>query len=144
MRLKEVAMRTFGVLMVALAAGSCTMAPPAPSPAQMAESQAKFTQLTVGKVAGAPQSCITSLEANDMVTIDDDTLAFRNGNQRVYINHMQGGGCPGISGGWNTLVTKSPSGQLCRGDIASVADLRSHMPAGSCVFGDFVPYSRVG
>ena len=136
-------MRKFGILAIAAAAGSCTMAPPPPSPAQFAEAQAKFSQLTTGKVAGAPQNCVTSLEANDMIIIDDATLAFRNGNQRVYINHMQGE-CPGISGGWNTLVTKSPSGSLCRGDIASVVDLRSRMHAGSCIFGDFVPYTRVG
>ena len=137
-------MKKFGILIVAAAAGSCTMAPPAPSPAQYAEAQAKFTQLTAGKVAGAPQNCLTPLEANDMVIIDDGTVAFKYGNGRVYINHMEGGGCPGIDGGYNTLVTKSPAGQLCRGDIASVVDLRSRMPAGSCVFGDFVPYTRVG
>jgi hypothetical protein len=136
-------MRKYGILLIAAAAGSCSMAP-GPSPAQFAQSQAKFAELTAGKMAGAPMNCLPSYQTNDMIIIDDGTLAFRNGRSRVYINHMQGGGCPNIDGGMNTLVTRSPSGTLCRGDIASVVDLRSHMPAGTCIFGDFVPYTRVG
>ena len=63
-------MRKFGFLAIAAAAGSCTMTPPAPSPAQVAQSQAKFAQLTGGKVAGAPMSCLPSYRSNDMVVID--------------------------------------------------------------------------
>jgi hypothetical protein len=137
-------MRTFGILLIAAAAGSCTMAPPASSPAQLAQSQAKFTQLTAGKVAGAPLACLPSFRSNDMIVIDDDTIAFRNGPSQVYINHMQGGGCSNIDGGRNALVTRIPGPNLCRGDIAQVVDTGARIPVGSCVFGDFVPYRRVG
>lgn len=137
-------MRNFGILLIAAAATSCTMAPPATSPAQVAQSQAKFAQLTAGKVAGAPLSCLPSFRSNDMVVIDDYTIAFRNGPGRVYINHMEGGGCLNIDGGRNALVTKIPGPNLCRGDIAQVVDLSARIPVGSCVFGDFVPYTRVG
>ena len=75
---------------------------------------------------------------------DDDTIAFRNGPGSVYINHMQGGGCLNIDSGRNTLVTRTPGPNLCRGDIAQIVDLGAHIPVGSCVFGDFVPYRRVG
>ena len=137
-------MRKFGFLAIAAAAGSCTMTPPAPSPAQVAQSQAKFAQLTGGKVAGAPMSCLPSYRSNDMVVIDDNTIAFRQGPGRVYINHMQGGGCLNIEGGRNALVTRTPGPNLCRGDIAQVVDFGAGIPVGSCVFGDFVPYTRVG
>ncbi len=137
-------MRKFGILAIAASAASCTMGPPGPSPAQIAQSQAKFAQLTAGKVAGAPLSCLPTIRSSDMVVIDDDTIAFRNGPGSVYINHMQGGGCLNIDGGRNTLVTRTPGPNLCRGDIAQIVDLGAHIPVGSCVFGDFVPYRRVG
>jgi hypothetical protein len=137
-------MRKFGFLVIAAAAGSCTMAPPAPSPAQIARSQEKFAQLTAGKAAGAPMSCLPTFRSNDMIVIDDNTIAFRQGPGRVYINHMQGGGCLNIDGGRNALVTRTPGPSLCRGDIAQVVDFGARIPVGSCVFGDFVPYSRVG
>lgn len=137
-------MRKFGLLAIAASAASCTMGPPAPSPAQVAQSQAKFAQLTAGKVAGAPMSCLPTFRSNDMVVIDDNTIAFRNGPGSVYINHMQGGGCLNLDGGRNTLVTRTPGPNLCSGDIAQVVDLGARIPVGSCVFGDFVPYRRVG
>jgi|SRR6185295_16966157 len=137
-------MRTFGILLAAVGLSSCTGGPPQPSPAQVAQSQAKFAQLTAGKVAGAPLSCLPSFRSSDMVVIDDDTIAFRNGPSQVYVNHMQGGGCLNLDGGRNTLVTRIPGPNLCRGDIAQVVDLPAGITVGSCVFGDFVPYKRVG
>jgi hypothetical protein len=120
------------------------MGPPAaPSPSEIARSQAKFAQLTEGKVAGAPLGCLPSYRSNEMIVIDDETIAFRNGPSQVYVNHMQGGGCMNLDGGHNTLVTKTPGPNLCRGDIAQVVDLSARIPVGSCVFGDFVPYTRV-
>jgi len=32
--------------------------------------------------------------------------------------------------------------ELCRGDIGQVVDLMNHFTVGSCVFGDFIPYTR--
>jgi hypothetical protein len=135
-------MRKFGIVLVACAVSSCMGAPMGPSPAQVAQSQEKFARLTAGKVAGAPLSCLPTYRSNDMIVIDDETIAFRNGPGQVYINHMQGGGCLNIEGGRNALVTRTPSTNLCRGDIAQVLDTAAHMTIGSCVFGDFVPYMR--
>jgi hypothetical protein len=41
-------------------------------------------------------------------------------------------------------VTRTSSSQLCRGDIATVIDTSTRTPVGSCVFGDFVPYTVAG
>jgi hypothetical protein len=136
-------MRKFGILLTAILVSSCMGGPLQPTPAQVAQSQEKFAKLTAGKVAGAPLSCLPSFRSSDMVVIDDDTIAFRNGPSQVYINHMQGGGCLNLEGGRNTLVTRTPGPNLCRGDIAQVVDLVARIPVGSCVFGDFVPYKRV-
>ena len=76
-----------------------------------------------------------------MVVIDEHTIAFRDGSRRVYVNQMQGG-CSGL-GGANTLVTKTyGNAELCRCDIGQVVDLQNHFTVGSCVFGDFVPYTK--
>jgi hypothetical protein len=136
-------MRKFGILLTAILVSSCMGGPPQPSPAQVAQSQEKFAKLTAGKVAGAPLACLPTFRSSDMVVIDDDTIAFRNGPSQVYVNHMQGGGCLNLDGGRNTLVTRTPGPNLCRGDIAQVVDLVARIPVGSCVFGDFVPYKRV-
>ena len=133
-------MRKLGVLLVAATVGSCMATPP--NPEVVAREQAQFAQLTAGKVAGAPLSCLPSYRSNDMIVIDDNTIAFRNGPGRVYINHMQGG-CLNIDHGRNALVTRTPGPNLCRGDIAQVVDFSARIPVGSCVFGDFVPYTRV-
>jgi hypothetical protein len=59
-------------------------------------------------------SCLPTFRSNDMIVIDDDTIAFRNGPGSVYINHMQGGGCLNLDGGRNTLVTRTCAGGTSR------------------------------
>ena len=134
-------MKKIGILALAAVAGSC--APSPPNPAMIAREQAHFAQLTADKVAGPPRSCIPSWRADDMIVIDDNTIAFRDRPSRLYVNHMQSG-CLGIDHGRNALITRTTSTELCRGDIAQVLDTAAHMVVGSCVFGDFVPYIRPG
>lgn len=131
-------MRTLSFLLIGAALAACApVTPPGPNP----QAQAKLQRLLAGKVAGQSMMCIPSYRADKMITIDDNTIAFRDGN-RVYVNEMQGGGCSRLSSGFYTLVTRSTTTSLCRGDIAELADPASGMMVGSCVFGDFVPYSR--
>jgi hypothetical protein len=133
-------MKHFSLLLIAAGLGSCVSAPP--SPELVARQQAKIASLTAGKIAGAPTSCLPTYRSDDMIVIDDDTIAFRNGSNRVYINHMMGP-CNGVSRG-NALVTRTTETRLCRGDIAQVVDVASRTTLGSCSFGDFIPYTRAG
>ena len=127
------------VLAVALMAG-CTTQPPQAS--RSAEAQAEFQKLTAGQVAGAAITCLPSYRSSDMVTIDDGTVAFKNG-RTVYVNHLLGE-CNGLQSGFYTLVTRSSGSGLCRGDIARVADVSTGMIVGSCAVGDFIPYTPAG
>lgn len=137
-------MRYLIPLLVGLTVGSCAAGPPtAESQAFAARQQAKLASLTAGKVAGSPLSCLPTYRRNDMVVIDDNTVVFRDGRRRVYVNHMMGG-CNGLQYGNNALVTRTTSTQLCRGDIAEVLDTAARITIGSCVFGDFVPYATAG
>jgi hypothetical protein len=107
------------------------------------QAQTKYQQLLAGKVAGAPISCIPTRRANDMVVIDDNTIAFKDG-ARVYVNHPQGG-CSQLSQGHTALVTREYAQPgPCSGDVAQVVDTFSHMTVGSCTLGDFTPYVAQG
>jgi hypothetical protein len=134
-------MRGISLLLIGAALASCTTAPPPPT--RSAAKQAEYERLIAGKVAGPPVSCLPTYRQNDMVVIDDNTIAFRDGSRRTYINHMQGG-CANLGGPY-ALVTKTyGTAQLCRGDIGQVVDVANHFTVGSCVFGDFIPYTTPG
>jgi hypothetical protein len=129
-------MRAISLLLAAAVLTGCMTQPPPAT--RSAEAEAEFLKLTAGKVAGQPISCLPSYQRSDMVTIDDGTVAFRNG-RTVYVNKLLGE-CSGLDSGFYTLVTTSHGSGLCRGDIARVADIRTGVTAGSCAIGDFVPY----
>ena len=135
-------MRGISLLLIGATIASCTTA--AGPPTRSAQGQQQFERLVAGKVAGPPLSCLATFNTNDMVVIDDETVAFRQGANRVYVNHLQSG-CNGIASGFNALVTRqSDASSLCRGDIAESRNLTSHLTTGSCIFGDFIPYTRAG
>lgn len=134
-------MRAIGLLLAAGVISSCAVAPEPTT--RSARAQNEYEHLIAGKVAGPPLTCLPSYNANDMIVIDERTIAYRQGTGRVYVNHMRSA-CSGL-GGSTALVTRTfGSPQTCSGDIAQVADLTSRMTVGSCVFGEFVPYFRPG
>ena len=134
-------MRGISLLLIGVGLVACTTTAAQQQPLRSAAKQQEYDRLLAGKAAGPPQSCLPHYRSNDMVVIDESTVAFRQGSSRVYVNHMQGG-CTNLGGPY-ALVTKTlGSAQLCRGDIGQVVDLHNHFTVGSCVFGDFVPYSK--
>ena len=133
-------MRRMPLFILAAALAGCTTAPPPAS--RTAEGQEKLTKLLAGKVAGQPTECLPSFRQNDMVVIDESTIAFREGAGRVYVNRVIGA-CNGVGHSGYALVTNSfGGGRLCRGDIARVMDVQNGTTIGSCALGDFVPYTR--
>lgn len=125
-----------------LAGASLFACSTAPQPVvRTAEKQAEYVKLLEGKVAGQTTSCLPSYNADDMRVIDDNTVVFRQGAKRVYVAHLEGG-CPNLGRGGYAMVTKQfGSGALCNGQIATVVDTGSGTTVGSCVFGDFTPYT---
>ena len=122
-------------LAAAVLAGCAQAGPPEP---RTPYAQAKLDQLLAGKVAGPPMTCLQPYQARETITIDDNTILFRRGNT-VYRNELNGG-CNGLGSGFYALVTRSSGAGLCRGEIATVQDVRSGVTVGSCTLGDFVPY----
>jgi hypothetical protein len=132
-------MRGIALLVGFGALAACTMGPEQAT--RTPEGQRQFEQLVAGKVPGPPVHCLPSFDMNDMVIIDESTVAYRLGGNRVYINNMQGT-CNGL-GRNATMVTQTIGNtDTCRGDIARMIDQGSRMMSGSCAFGDFVPYTR--
>lgn len=134
-------MRSLSVLIAAVALGSCSTTPQ--MVANGARAEAKLQQALTGKVAGKAMDCLPTYRSADMIRVDDDTLLFRDRANRVYRNELRGS-CSGIGSPSYALVTNTfgGGGRLCRGDIARVVDLAAGFTVGSCVIGEFVPYSK--
>lgn len=124
-------------LIAAVLAGCAPVPPDTTTP----YAQAKLEQMLAGKVPGQPMTCLQPYQASETITIDENTILFRRGNT-IYRNELSGG-CNGLGSGFYTLVTRSSGAGLCRGEIATVADVSSGVTVGSCVLGDFVPYRPV-
>ena len=103
--------------------------------------QQTLDRYLTGKTAGAPQSCLPRYRSDDMIVVDDNTILFRDGSNRVWRNDPAGG-CSGLGRPGTALVTRSFGGTgLCRGEIATVVDTGSGFTVGSCSLGDFVPFT---
>ena len=122
---------------IILAACSTT----ASQPTRSAEAEADLAKALAGRTAGTPVRCIPTYRADDMVVIDDWTILFKDGST-IYLQSPPGG-CSGIAVHRNVLISRPmPSSELCSGDIQHLFDPVSRIGGGSCVFGDFVPYTK--
>jgi hypothetical protein len=137
---EEVIMRGISLLVLGALIASCTAAPP---PAVTTAQESTAARLLAGKVAGPPVNCISEFRANDMRWLDSNTVAFKASGNRVYVNHFEGG-CDNYGERYALVTRQVATAQLCRGDIAGLVDPVSHYRAGSCVFGDFIPYTGPG
>ena len=133
-------MNKFVLLPVLAALTSCATAePPVQRSAKMQET---YDKLIAGKVAGRPDSCLPLVRTHDMVAIDEQTLAFRDG-RTTWVTNMQGS-CSGLNRVGHAIVNRTFGAQLCSGEIARVVDTNSGITVGSCAYGDFVPYRPAG
>ena len=131
-------MRSLTIALIASALAACTTAPEPMT--RSAEAEAQLNKLLAGRTAGAPVNCLPTWRSGDMVTIDDNTVVFKNG-RTVYRNDFRGGGCNRLGSGHYALLTKTTGTSLCSGDIAQVVDVANGFTVGSCVLGDFVPFT---
>lgn len=126
---------------IAFCAGCAT--PSAEEVAEMeANSEAQLAkELRNYEQSGPPVSCVNQRDlggnrsAGDAIVFDGRTNSVR------YVNRPAGG-CPDLNFG-RTLIVRTTSSQLCRGDIATVLDPVSRTQYGGCGLGEFTPYKRV-
>jgi hypothetical protein len=140
-------MRGLSLILLGTLAG-CSAAAQQPSAQQQQmrspEAQQKFDRAVAGLVAQPTVPCMSTFNAYQTTVIDDQTVAFRFGSNRVYVAHMPGG-CSNLATPPYTMVTREVgSAQLCRGDIVNIVDPHNGFTVGSCIFGDFTPYKKGG
>lgn len=132
-------MRPMLLLPVLLVAGGLMIAADKPDrrAQEKAENDAKIAVALKGLTKAETTDCIPLRETYSTDRIGD-TILYKTGRKLIYRNDTTGG-CYGLDRG-DIIVTKSYTGQLCRGDIARTVDPTSHMPSGSCALGSFTAY----
>lgn len=130
----------FAVSAAALLLSGCAATPAqiAQEQADAARVQAKLDRRLAGYAPGRTVDCIRPTSGG--VDIFGDTLVYRETGARLYVTRTSGG-CFGLRRD-DILVTRSSSGQLCRGDIVRTIDRSGGFPSGACSFGDFTTYVR--
>lgn len=128
-------------VLLALLAVAC-----APTPKEAArtavraeQTQAKLDAALAGLVPGKPVQCLGNLPTRSLEAYGP-TLLYRVSGRLLYRSDTAGG-CE-RAGADDILVTRSPTGQLCSGDIGQTFDRGSRFPTGSCSLGAFVPYRK--
>lgn len=124
-------------LLPLLAMSSCS-AGVATEPVRSAKAETRLGELLSGKVAGRTQACINQRDANDQRIIDNSTILYRVGRDRVYRNDIPGG-CPRLDSR-STLIRRTISPSICSGEIFEVRDSGTGMSYGSCSYGEFTEY----
>jgi hypothetical protein len=137
----EVDMRTaLFVVAAGLATAGCVNGPPDPR-VEQANADALAKTLAGYAQSGPAQSCVQLRDLRGNHSAGDAIVFEGQSSGTLYVNRPPGG-CPSLDYG-RALVTHTPAGQLCRGDIADVVDPVSRTNFGGCGLGDFVPYKRL-
>jgi hypothetical protein len=120
--------------------GGCTLTPA--QQAAVARSDAVAQQDLAKELAGLepgkPVSCLANYRARQLKGFGS-TLVYVEGRNLKY--RVEAPGCEGVARG-DILVTVSPTGQLCSGDLARTVSQTSRIPSGGCGLGEFTPYRR--
>jgi hypothetical protein len=100
---------------------------------------ADLAQTLAGRVAGQPQSCVSTQSASNLRVIDAATLGYGSGST-IYVNRL-GGACPGLRE-LSTIIVEVHGGRYCRGDRFRAVELTGGIPGPVCILGDWVPYRK--
>ena len=92
-----------------------------------------------GRIAGAPQTCITTDPSIGLSALDPSTFVYRYGSI-IYVNHPRAP-CTGVAP-FNTLIFERQAGRSCRGDRIRVLELGAGIPGPVCILGDWIAYRK--
>lgn len=122
--------------------GGCATNDPADTRAAEADRASLAAALEGFEQSGPPVSCVSQRNLRGNRSAGESAIVFQGQSAGTLWVNRPAGGCPSLDMG-RTLVTRAPSTQLCRGDIASVVDLVSGTQYGGCGLGEFTPYRRI-
>jgi hypothetical protein len=104
-----------------------------------AKEASEINDLLKGLSPGEPQSCIQQTRVTQSHAFTN-TILYEYSPREIY-RVTTTPGCTGLRYG-DIIVSRTPSGNLCRGDIIRTVSPGSSIPSGSCALGDFIPYRR--
>ncbi len=118
---------------------SCTMSPADIARADQARAatQAELGKELAGLKPVQTTDCIDRYQSSSLKAYGG-TLVYSVSKKLKYVNDT-GGGCEAVERG-DILVTKSPTGRLCSGDLATTVSPGSSITSGSCALGKFTVY----
>lgn len=108
------------------------------SPAQQ-RGEERLAEMLEGRVAGEPQSCISTFRSNALQVIPYVGLVYESGDT-IYVARAAN---PRSLRRTDVLVIDRTSSQLCRTDIIRTMDRGSNSPTGVLFIEDWVPYTEV-
>lgn len=128
-------------LLLFIAGCAATPKETARAEADQARRADKLAARLAGYTPGSPQDCLPIMRPDAPSETLGSTILYVQSSKLLYRNDTTGG-CESAERG-DYYVTVSPSGRLCRGDIARTIQPNSgNIPTGSCALGAFVPYTR--
>jgi hypothetical protein len=126
------------LLLAGLAAGCMA----SDQPVELSErAQQRFDEALAGRSPGPAVTCVPQRGLRNTRTIGDGVMLFEGPGDVLWVNRPAGG-CPTLALG-RAFRTRTPSSQLCRGDIVTVFDPVSGAEFAGCSLGDFTPYRRL-
>lgn len=125
----------------ALALSGCALTPAETARAadERATAQTALSKDLAGLSPTETRDCLDPYQSSSLKAYGSK-LVYRVSSKLAYVNET-GGGCEGVERG-DILVTKSISGRLCRGDIATTVQTGSRTLTGSCSLGSFVTWRK--
>ena len=130
--------KMIGLAAVLVAAGC---AAGEPSAEMRADGEARLAvELRDYAQSGPDVSCVNLRQLGGNRSAGEGAVIFDGTGGRLWVNRPANG-CP-VLGSGRALQVRTPTGQLCRGDIAIVFDPVTGMEYGGCGLGDFTPYKR--
>lgn len=125
-------------LIATLFAATALIAVPSAARERLAP-EAELAKLLEGRVAGAPQNCISLSSARSSQVIDKTAIVYRIGST-LWVNRPDGGATSLDDD--DVLVTRLTGNQLCSIDTVELRDRSSLFYSGFVSLGEFVPYRR--
>jgi len=139
MRIISVVVLSISVVAVGCIHGGRTEAGASAS-AQAAE--VDLAAALAGRTAGPPQRCVNEVALAGGRSYGRDAILFGVPTDDVVYVNRPPAGCPELST-TRALRTRTPTTQLCRGDIVVVFDPGTGIELGSCSLGEFTSYRRI-
>ncbi len=128
-------------LLLLVAGCAATPKETARAEADQAQRADRLATRLAGFTPGQPQDCLPTIRPSASTETIGSTILYVQSSKLLYRNDTTGG-CESAEHG-DYYVTVSPSGRLCRGDIArTIQPVGGNIPTGSCALGAFVPYTR--